>query len=104
MARRQGPLVDFFDQYPGFDYNHSASASNEFRRLCNVNAWDRYEKDEAREDYKTALIHQFNMNYGTDVNALESWQLLCTYIGIDPLPDTLERCRTVRNISQELVF
>lgn len=100
MARRQGPLVEFFDQYPSFDYNHSASASNEFRRLCNVNAWDRFEKDEARGEYKSALIRQFNLSYGTDVNALESWRLLCTYIGIDPLPDTLEGCKRVRTLLQ----
>lgn len=95
MPRRQGPLTTFFDQYAGFDYTHSASASSEFRRLCSFNAWDRYEKEDARNQYKKALIHEFNLSYGTDVDALESWQLLCTYIGIDPLPDTLEGCKRV---------
>lgn len=104
MSRRPGPLAAFFDQYAGFHYNRSKSASSEFRRLCNVNVWDRYERDDAREEYKEALIHQFNLSYGTDVDALESWKLLCKYIGMDPLPDTLEGCKRVCIMSWESVL
>ena len=98
--RRQGPLATFFNQYTGFRYDPTESATDEFRRLCRQQMWDRYDpaREEAREEYRTAVVSQFNVNYGTDVDALESWHTLCKYIGIDPIPDTLEACKRVRII------
>ncbi|KJA16359.1 hypothetical protein HYPSUDRAFT_193198 [Hypholoma sublateritium FD-334 SS-4] len=93
MSRRQGPLAAFFNEYHGFRYDPTESASSEFHRLCALKEWDRDEREDSREQYRRALIQQFNLNYGTDVNALDSWHLLCTYIGIDPVPDTVEECK-----------
>ncbi|KJA16360.1 hypothetical protein HYPSUDRAFT_80079 [Hypholoma sublateritium FD-334 SS-4] len=93
MSRLQGPLAVFFSQYPDFQYDPAESAAGEFRRLCTLKGWGRDERELPREQYRSALIAQFNLNYGTDVNALQSWHLLCTYIGITPVPDTLYACK-----------
>lgn len=99
MSRHHGPLATFFNQYHDFHYDPTESPSTQFRRLCRLNAWESGRIEYVRQQYKTALIQQFNLNYGTDVDALESWHLLCTYIGISPLPDTLEACKKVCGIS-----
>jgi len=91
----QTPLDEFFARYPEFEYSSSASASLEFYRLCDYFDWDR--EDEARQcahnDFKDALVQQFNHIYGTNQDDFTSWRTLCQIVHILPIPDTLQSCR-----------
>lgn len=97
-----GPLAQFFRRYSNFDYNSSNSAPSEFRRLCSFKKWDKRQKDTAHDAFKSALTKQFNLNYGTSVSDVGSWQSLCTYIGVEPIPETVEECKKVSRSSHLL--
>lgn len=56
---------------------------------------DEDDREEARKGFKDALVQEFNMMYGTDVNDIGSWQGLCHVLGIAPVPDKLNECREV---------
>ena len=79
------------------------SASWEFYRLCDESGWDREDPDRkaAHQDFKAALVQQFNAVYGTDVNDIGAWQNLCHVVRIDPVPEDLHACREVgRSLSR----
>ncbi|PCD36563.1 hypothetical protein FGRA07_07567 [Fusarium graminearum] len=55
--------------------------------------WDRDDEDDAKRDFKAAMVKQFNDIYGTDPDNLENWQKLCHVLNIEPAPTSLEACR-----------
>ena len=93
----EGPLDTFFAQYPEFDYRQNASSTGEFYRMCDFFDWDRDDPDrqDAHDDFKTALVQQFNSLYGTEVDSLESWQGLSVALDIVPLPDNVSEAKKV---------
>ena len=95
-TQSSSPLEAFFANYSSeFRYNPTASASWEFYRLCDELGWDKEDssRKEAHQNFKDALVQQFNVFYGTDVNDLKSWQNLCYVVHIDPIPEDLHACR-----------
>ena len=90
-------LIDFFAQYPKFSYDPSNGVMQEFWRLCNNNGWKKNDRmrEDARDALRDAIAQQFNAIYGTDLDSIDSWHTLCNVVGIDPTPDTPEKCRTV---------
>ncbi|KAN0082971.1 hypothetical protein V8E55_008766 [Tylopilus felleus] len=95
-TQSSSPLEAFFANYSSeFRYNPTASASWEFYRLCDELGWDKEDssRKEAHQNFKDALVQQFNVFYGTDVNDLKSWQNLCYVVRIDPIPEDLHACR-----------
>jgi hypothetical protein len=89
-------IEDFFARYPGFDYNAGRGSTTEFQRLCRHFGWpkDSDDRNDAKDDFKNALVKEFNSIYGTDENDLGSWQGLCGILGI-PISESLEECRKV---------
>ncbi|KAN0082973.1 hypothetical protein V8E55_008768 [Tylopilus felleus] len=90
------PLEAFFANYsPRFRYDATVSASREFCRLCKKFGWGKQDppRKKAYQNFKDALVQQFNGFYGTDVNDLKSWQNLCYIVHIDPIPEDLHACR-----------
>ena len=67
--------------------------------MCDFFKWetDDEERKIAHENFKNAMVHQFNSLYGTDVNDIESWQKLCLALNIVPLPEGIKQCRKVRH-------
>jgi hypothetical protein len=63
--------------------------------MCYFFEWDRDDAEDAREDFKAAMVKQFNDIYGTDPDNLESWQKLCHVLNIEPIPTHLAACREV---------
>jgi len=65
-----------------------------------LNGWDREDEERlvAKQGFQDALTMQFNDLYGTDENDLTNWQTLCARLGMDPVPETLNACREVRNM------
>ena len=56
--------------------------------MCDYFQWEKDNRDrkDAHDDFKTALVQQFNTVYGTDDTRLETWQGLCRALNVDPLP------------------
>jgi hypothetical protein len=90
-------IATFFAEYPTFDYDSSAEMWTEFDRMCDAFRWDSddYEMREARRKFKSAMVQQFNILYGTDVEDLNSWKNLCGILNIVPVPADLKKCREV---------
>ena len=57
--------------------------------------WNKQTTKDAREKLGDALTKQFNNVYGTDVNDIANWQLLCRVLGISPVSEDLDECRHV---------
>ena len=72
---------------------------SEFWRMCRYFGWNKEdeEQQEAREELKDAMVQQFNEFYGTDIEDINSWQILCGVLGISPIPQELKACRKVRS-------
>jgi hypothetical protein len=67
--------------------------------MCDFFAWDcdAPQRQQAHEDFKTALVHQFNSIYGIDVQDMEPWRRLCLALDISPLPDSVKDEQKVRS-------
>ena len=90
-------IDEFFSTYPDFDYDHSASFMQEYYRMCDFFEWDRDDPDreDAREEFRTAMVQEFNSLYGKDVDDISAWQELCQIVHIFPIPDDIKICRQV---------
>jgi hypothetical protein len=88
------PIDEFFSQYSGFKHKRNAPYWTEFGRLCRHFKWDRRELNEAKAEFKAAMVEQFNTTFGTDEKNLESWQRLCRTLGVG-VPNTLKESRQV---------
>ncbi|KAF8890253.1 WD40-repeat-containing domain protein [Gymnopilus junonius] len=90
-------LGEFFGRYPPFRYNPEAAPTSEFSRLCSFLGWRKGndDREEAYHSFRIALTEQFNGMYGRDAQNLQSWQLLCSKVGVNPIPDSLEECRAI---------
>ena len=71
--------------------------------MCSHFGWEAYsdDRDDAWNDFRDALVQEFNKIYGTDENDLCSWQGLCGVLGI-PVSASLEGCRKVRDSAHSL--
>lgn len=96
-AQPQDNIDAFFANYSDFQYQRSAPIVEEFYRMCDFFGWEKddEERKTAHEDFKVAMVHDFNNLYGTDVNDIESWQKLCLALNITPLPQDIAGCRKV---------
>ena len=63
--------------------------------MCKVYGLDDKRRKAARRDFGDALTQQFNDTYGTDVDDLNSWQMMCAVLNMDPIPQTLQACQDV---------
>ena len=59
--------------------------------------WKRKSKErkKAYEAMRSAMVRQFNAAYGANAEDLTSWQKLCEFIQIKPVPSNMEECRRV---------
>ena len=49
----------------------------------------------ARQDFDLAMKKEFDSLYGSDEKDIKNWYKLCHVLRIDPVPNTLKKCRTV---------
>jgi hypothetical protein len=91
------PLETFFSRYSKFQYRPGNSSVTEFNRLCKEYGWkkDDSEKDAARYEFSLAMGKEFDSLYGSDEKDINNWHKLCYILSIDPVPDTLYKCRAV---------
>jgi len=93
------PIEAFFAQFNGrgFRHNPRESSTSEFHRLQRRMGWRRGDimGERAFSQFSAALTSQFNINFGTDAESLESWQRICETLNIEPIPDNLKDAKKV---------
>ncbi|CAE6411267.1 unnamed protein product [Rhizoctonia solani] len=94
-VRPRAYLCAFFEKYPSFDYDSSKPVMAEFYRMCDRFGWEKDDEDreEARDNLKDAMVHEFNAIYGTDHESLAAWQSLCRVLNLTNVPGKLRTCR-----------
>lgn len=95
----RGPIYAFFAKHSYVNHDPTAPVWDEFRALCRFHKWKKKSPQErqAKRDFKEAMIKEFGTIYGTDPNALWSWQKLCKALQISPIPDQVKDCCQVCN-------
>jgi hypothetical protein len=92
----EAPIAQFFARYVEFEWDQTGEIVAEFKRLCVHQRWGAKKRNTARARLRDAIAEQFNAVYGSNINDLTSWQLLCTELRLDPPPGTITQCRKVR--------
>ncbi len=65
--------------------------------MCDFFEWNRDdpEREEAHDNFKTAMVQQFNGLYGTEIDDIESWRGLALAVDIFPPPEEINRAKKV---------
>ena len=88
------PLQQYFSQYHAFTYDPQQPAFSEFQRLAAQQGWNPRNKRRSRA-FKSALVAQFNENFGVDENSLTGWQALCEVLSVNPIPQSVAEAKKV---------
>ncbi len=82
---RNHPLETFFSSYDGFAYNSETPSGLEYQRLRRQFGWRRGDEggELAWQNFRAALVLEFNARLGTDASDLLAWQTLCATVGIE---------------------
>lgn len=64
-----------------------------FNRLAVKEGWSKTQRKKHRPE---AIAGEIEAIYGTDTNKLEKWQELCFDVMIEPLPQSITKCKKVR--------
>jgi len=82
---RSHPLETFFSSHNGFTYNLEAPSGLEFQRLRREQGWKRGDVagDSAWQNFRSALVLEFNARFGTESRDLLAWQTICVIVGIE---------------------
>lgn len=105
-SKNRTPKMDkidqFFADYPDFDYDRTESSPREFYRMCDFFDWGKNSRDEypaerlqAQDDFRRAMVENFNDHFGTDVDDQQAWEHMCVVLGIEPLPQTMQAMKAV---------
>jgi len=96
-SQRWSPLDHFFRSYPSFEYDPSLPPATSYNLLRRQQNWKRNspESDDGWARYQNALTQEFQLWYGKE-DDLNAWHALCRAIGVEPLPETCEACKSVR--------
>ncbi|KAM3413580.1 hypothetical protein BST61_g11449 [Cercospora zeina] len=90
----------FFSAHPSFPYDRTNSAPREFYRLCDHFGWHRGSNGKyppAREEewrkFRIAMVIQFNSSFGVDALDTGSWEGICAFLGMNPVPSDIDSMR-----------
>lgn len=93
-----GHLDAFFAKYPGFERTRKESVSTQLNKLRKHERWwgeRRHLWDDALQEYRMALVQEFNTVFGTDENNLKNWHRLLSRFPGASLPGTIDECKSV---------
>ncbi|RDW59062.1 hypothetical protein BP5796_11986 [Coleophoma crateriformis] len=97
IKRPTDHIGDFFAQHPPFRHDSSAPIWSEFYRMCDDFDWGRHDPEmlEAKREFKSAMVLQFNGIYGKSERNMRSWKKLYRALNITPVPMDLNACRKI---------
>ncbi|KAJ5157857.1 uncharacterized protein N7482_008957 [Penicillium canariense] len=84
---------NFFDGFPGFDYDPTAPISEEFKRLGKTQKW----KPEAKiwkTNWRLCMDAEYHRLIGGRATSLKHWQLMCDKLGIAGEFTSIRKCKT----------
>jgi hypothetical protein len=89
---------------------------DEFWRMCKFLKWTKpypvneekakeikYQCKRAHSQLKDAMVQQFNIIYGTDMEDINAWRYLCRVLEILPIPKGLKECQGVSGLDCSLI-
>jgi hypothetical protein len=87
-----------FDGFATFDADPTASITAEFNRLAIHNGWKKTSINYTNQRARYAAV-EFEVQFGSNLSALEGWQALCKTVGIAPedIPSSVTQCKKVRS-------
>ncbi|UPK89747.1 hypothetical protein LCI18_000682 [Fusarium solani-melongenae] len=88
------PIDLFFAKYPEFDYMRDKPLWDEFVRIGQHSKWQGPKKAQVKNDFRDALVEEFNCVYGKDESSLENWAKLCQAMGLSA-PKTLKEAHNI---------
>ncbi|KAK0260728.1 hypothetical protein LTR91_025554 [Friedmanniomyces endolithicus] len=95
-------IDQFFAEYPSFDYDRTQSSPREFYRMCNQFRWDRRPngsyppaREEAWQKFRGVLVIQFNRSFGVDADDIATWEGICKFLKLSPIPPDIGSMRQV---------
>lgn len=88
-------LRNYFNRFPDFHYDETKETISQFKRLSRQQQWSQDERDDERDQLRTALVMQFNDSYGEDDEDIQGWQKLCQAINLDHTPESVTECKQV---------
>ncbi|KAF2181268.1 hypothetical protein K469DRAFT_261537 [Zopfia rhizophila CBS 207.26] len=99
------PLETFFSSYTDFAFNPEAPSGLEFQRLRKEQGWKRGDAvgEAAWQDFRSALVLEFNARFGTEAKDLLAWQTLCAVVGIEEV-DKIADCEACEKLLKGRLF
>ncbi|KAF1992676.1 hypothetical protein P154DRAFT_625930 [Amniculicola lignicola CBS 123094] len=99
------PLETFFSSYTDFAFNPEAPSRLEFRRLSKEQGWKRGDAvgEAAWQDFRSALVLEFNARFGTELKDLLTWQTLCAIVGIEEV-NKIADCEACEKLLKSRLF
>ncbi|EED22065.1 conserved hypothetical protein [Talaromyces stipitatus ATCC 10500] len=94
----------FFDDFPDFVQDPSAPISAEFARLAAHRQWKKGARSKTYErNWSKCIRMEFDNFYGKEYTKLESWQNICTEVGIEPLSSVTKCKKALSKVNVNLV-
>ncbi|KAJ4169987.1 hypothetical protein NW754_006131 [Fusarium falciforme] len=91
---KDSPIDLFFAKYPEFDYVGDKPLWDEFVRMGQHFKWQGPKKAQVKNDFRNALLEEFDYVYGTDESNLENWGKLCQAMRLSA-PKTLKEAHKI---------
>lgn len=89
-------MPSYWSSFPDFDHNPHAPIKDEFKRLAELEDWiGEEQKAKYRREWGKCFKSEFEKHYGEDASSITGWQSLCSEVGLDVIPDTVQECKRV---------
>ncbi|KAI9720667.1 MAG: hypothetical protein M1812_002847 [Candelaria pacifica] len=92
MSARQSNASSSRPLPPSFTPDPTAGLADEFARLALFHGWKPQDKRYHKERAKF-YTEGFNTAWGTDASKLSIWQALCQEVRIEPVPESITKCK-----------
>jgi hypothetical protein len=86
--------MNYFEQYPDFDYHAEAPIIAEFGRLAKGRDWSRGSKA-WRVNWHLCMVSQYQLLIGRYTDSLETWQSVCKKAGLEDDFTSINQCEKV---------
>jgi len=89
------PIAEYFAQFPSFKFQYSSNSDwrqiDAFNALAGIKGWSQDRRRLEWVNFQNAWTHVGETEFGQ--SRLEHYQEICRDLGIDPVPDSINRCK-----------